>query len=239
MALVLAIVFAASFLFLGVGYGGAGFNISQIFNGGCSSTKTTSSQGTTADQELAKYEAALKTNPNDTAALLGMANLFKSLYDQGAGTGNQYELLEAQYLEKLIAADPSQKDIYMRLANIYLSKDVSDTASAVKVLNKATTVDPNNPDIYLKLGIAQQSSNKTAAVLAYQKYLELLPSGDMADTVKQQIQSLTATTTTTAAAQASTGTTAGSSTTTAGSDTTTAASSTTTTAGSTTTTAAP
>jgi tetratricopeptide (TPR) repeat protein len=210
VALALAIIFALSFLFMGVGYGGAGFNISEIFTGGGCSSNT----ATTA------YDAALQANPNDTQALLGVANLFDDLYQQGQGTGSQYLLTSAKYLEQVIVADPSQKDVYMRLANIYLSKDVNDPAKAIAVLNKAVSVDPQNPDVYLKLGIAQQNlNNKSAAVLAWQKYLELAPNGDMAATVKEQIKALTATTTTTTSA--STTTTAGATTTTTASSVTT------------------
>lgn len=221
MALALAIIFALSFLFMGVGYGGAGFNISEIFTGGgCSNTNGSTTATSTIEEQLTAFDAALKANPNDTVALLGVANLFNDLYQQGEGTGNQYLLSSAKYLEQIIAVDPSQKDIYLRLASLYMSKDVNDAAKAVAVLNKAVTVDPQNPDVYLQLGIAQQSlNNKTAAVLAWQKYLELAPNGDMAATVKEQIKALTATTTTTTSA--STTTTAGAATTTTASSATT------------------
>jgi cytochrome c-type biogenesis protein CcmH/NrfG len=220
VALALAIIFALSFLFMGVGYGGAGFNISEIFTGGGCSSNTATTGTSTVEQQLAAYDAALQANPNDTQALLGVANLFDDLYQQGQGTGSQYLLTSAKYLEQVIVADPSQKDVYMRLANIYLSKDVNDPAKAIAVLNKAVSVDPQNPDVYLKLGIAQQNlNNKSAAVLAWQKYLELAPNGDMAATVKEQIKALTATTTTTTSA--STTTTAGATTTTTASSVTT------------------
>jgi cytochrome c-type biogenesis protein CcmH/NrfG len=70
------------------------------------------------------------------------------------------------------------------------------------VLIKLTSVDPDNPDVYLKLGIAQRELGETeAAILAWQKYLELDPNGDMADVVKEQIDLLSKkpTTTTTSA----------------------------------------
>jgi tetratricopeptide (TPR) repeat protein len=169
---------------------------------------------------LAAYDAALQTNPNDTTALLGIANILNDLYQQGEGDGNQYLLASADYLEKVIAADPTQKDIYMRLAKIYMSDDVNDSAKAVAVLNKAVSVDPDNPDVYLQLGIAQQKQNNvTAAVLAWQKYLELVPTGEMSDTIRDHIATLTETTTTTTAE--TTTTTAGSTTTTTAGTTTT------------------
>jgi cytochrome c-type biogenesis protein CcmH/NrfG len=219
VALILAIIFALSFLFMGVGYGGAGFNISEIFTGGCSSDNGSSTATTSVEEQIAAYDKALQANPNDTQALLGVANLFNKLYQDGQGSGTQYLLTSAKYLEQIITIDPTQKELYMRLANIYLSQDVKDYTSAVAILNKAVTVDPQNADVYLKLGIAQQGlGNKSAAVMAWQKYLELDPNGEMATTVREQIIKLSETTTTTSAA---TTTTAAGATTTAGAATTT------------------
>ena len=45
--------------------------------------------------------------------------------------------------------------------------------------------------MYLKLGTAQNSLGHTeAAILAWQKYLQLAPNGDMATVVKDQIDKL-------------------------------------------------
>lgn len=236
VALALAIIFALSFLFMGVGYGGAGFNISEIFkNGGCSSNTGTAGSNT-IEEKLKAYEEALKANPNDTQAMLGIANIMRDLYEENGKI--EYLLESAAQLEKVIAADPTQKDIYMRLARLYMSNEVNDAAKAVAVLNKAASADPTNPDVFLQLGIAQQRlNNVTAAVLAWQKYLELEPDGQMADTVRERIKALTETTTTTQ--PATTTTASGSSTTTTAGSTTSTADSTTTTAGSTTTATAP
>ncbi len=218
VALFLAIIFAVGFIFLGVGYGGGGFNISSLFTGGKSSTATSE----TPQQQLAAYQATLAKNPTDVTAMLGIATLFQQ--------NNQFKEATV-YLENVIALDPSQKDVYIRLANLYMSSDLSDYQSAATVLNKATSVDPNNPDVYLKLGSAQNYlGNTEAAILAWQKYLELAPSGDMASTVQDQITKLSAKSTTTTTAAGATTTTSGGAATTAttgaGASTTTAASTT-------------
>ncbi len=215
VALALAIIFVVSFLFLGVGYGGAGFNISQIFTSGGCTSKTATSQAKTTDAQLAAYEQTLKTNPKDKDALIGLANLYQQIYDAGQSNGNAALLEEAKYLQQLIDADPTQIDVDLRLAKLYMSTPVSDNSSAVVVLNKATSQAPTNADVFLQLGIAQSSlGNKSAAVMAWQKYLDLAPNGDMASVVKQQIAVLSettttakATTTTTAASSAATSTT--------------------------------
>lgn len=196
VALILAIVFVGGFLFMGVGYGGAGFNISSLFTG---EDNTTASVQTPEDK-LAAYQAALQANPADVEAMLGSANVYQQLGNVQAA---------AMYLENVIVLDPQQKDVYIRLANLYMSSDLSDYRSAVTVLNKATSVDANNPDVFLKLGTAQNNlGNTEAAILAWQKYLQLAPDGDMAEIVQEQITKLSNKPTTTTTASGSTTTTA-------------------------------
>lgn len=208
VALALAVVFVVGFLFMGVGYGGAGFNLSSLFTG----KKSTDATNQTPDQKLAAYNETLKQNPNDVNALLGAATLLQQANNYSAAV---------VYLEKVLAVDPNQKDVYLRLANLYLSQELSDYKAAATVLNKATSVDPNNPDVYLKLGSAQNSlGNTQAAILAWQKYLELAPNGDMASVVKDEITKLSAKATTTTSAGAATSTTAGGATTTGSTSTT-------------------
>lgn len=205
IALFLAVVFAGGFLFLGVGYGGAGLNVSDAFS--CANQDTVSSPQT-PEERIDAYNAALEQNPNDTDALLGLATIYQQ---------NDNLTVAASYLERFIAVDPTQKDIHLRLANIYLNPDVAEYGAAATVLNKLTSLDPENPDVYLKLGMAQNSLGQNeAAILAWQKYLQLAPDGDLADVVREQIDKLSKQSTTTTAATSTT-----SSTTTTGSTSTT------------------
>lgn len=195
VALALAVIFGLSFLFLGVGYGGAGFNLSALFSGG-DKTETTAPQ--TSQDKLESYLKTLEADPNDTTTMLAVATLYEQMYRAGEGNGTEYLVKAAAFLENAIDVDPTLKDVYLRLANLYLSDDLQAYDAAVKVLNKAASADPTNPQVFLKLGIAQQAmGNKEAAILAWQKYLQLDPDGEMADVVKEQLDKLTATTTTT------------------------------------------
>jgi len=217
IALFLAVVFVLSFLFLGVGYGGgAGMNIFDLF-GKKSTTATTLSP----DQRIAALNAKLVLNPKDVTALLALATIYQENGDLASAT---------TFLEQVIAADPGQKDVYIRLADIYMNQNVSNYTAAVAVLNKAISVDPANPALFLKLGIAQNKLGNTGgALLAWQKYLALAPNGDQAALIREQVDRLTKlATTTTTTAGSSTTTTAGSTSTTAGSTTSTAATTTTT-----------
>jgi cytochrome c-type biogenesis protein CcmH/NrfG len=79
----------------------------------------------------------------------------------------------------------------MQLASLYLNNDVLDYESARTALIKLTSLDPENPDVYLMLGTAQSELGETnAAILAWQKYLQLIPNGDMAGAVRDQLETL-------------------------------------------------
>lgn len=200
IALILAIVFGLSFLTMGVGYGTGSFNIFATIFGG-DNTDTTEPE--TPEDRLAAALQALEANDQDTTTMLEAATLFERRYEE---TQDPADLESAAALmESAIKVDPSLKDVYMRLANLYLSQEYNNSTAAVAVLNKAASVDSSNPDVFLKLGIAQNSlGNAAAAVMAWEKYLELDPNGDMADVVREQVEKLTATTTTTAAADSTT-----------------------------------
>ena len=243
VALLLAIIFAVGFLFLGVGYGGAGFDLTGIFS--CSDNP----EPQVEDTKLNDLLAALEADPDNAETMQDIAAIYEAMYDRDAGEGTRYLDDAAEYLEQAISTDPSLKDVYLDLAKLYIriakANEESATAAsdaltqsvymstartayknAAKVLNKATAVDPDNPGVYLYLGIAQRGAgNEGEAILAWQKYLQLDPNGDQASVIRAELEELTATTTT---ASTST-TTAGSSTTTAGASTTTTGAATTTT----------
>lgn len=213
VALALAVMFGLSFLFLGVGYGGAGFNLSALFTRDAGETETAAPE--TPEQKLESYLKRLEANPKDTTTMLAVATLYEEMYRDGQGNGNEYLLKAAAFLENAIDVDPGLKEVYLRLANLYLSENVQAYDAAIKVLNKAASADPTNPQVFLKLGAAQQAvGNKEATILAWQKYLQLDPDGEMAAVVKEQLEKLTATTATSEAG-GSTPTTAGGSSTSA------------------------
>ncbi len=167
-------------------------------------------------------------NPKDTTTLQALATAY---------IDNEDFANAAKYLELAIAADPTQKDVYLRLASIYMSS-LYDYKSAVAVLNKAQAQFPDDPDIYLQLGLAQRSlGNTSAAILAWQKYLALDPNGAQADTIRDEIATMTANATTTTTSATTSTTAAPTTSTTASAATSTTAAVTSTTVAPTTTTA--
>lgn len=207
VALGLAIVFGASFVFMGVGTG-INLDWSALWDWGGSSSKATTAAG--PEERIAAYDATLAADPANMEALLGAANEYTSL---------RQPLKAAEYLEKAAVAAPDNVDIWMRLAEIYMGSDSRDYVQAVRVLNQATSLDPNNAQAFLQLGAAERGAgNPSAAILAWNRYLQLQPEGDMADTVRSELAVLTPTTT---SATSTTGDTGATTTTTAGATTTT------------------
>ena len=194
VALFLAIVFVLSFLLLGVGYGGGGgFNIFNLFGNGKSTTDTTITQ----DQRITTLLTTLAQNPKDIATMQELSTIYLD---------NKDATNAAKYLEMVIATDPTQKAVYLRLADVYMNS-LSNYSSAVAVLNKLQAIDPENPDVYLQLGLALRAQgNSSAAIMAWQKYLTLAPNGAQAQTIKDAIATLSAaaTTTTTSATTSTT-----------------------------------
>ncbi len=68
----LALIFAISFVFLGVGTGAAGFSFSDLFGGGGSSSSTA------FDGQITTAEKQVQANPNDSAALASLVQLHYS-----------------------------------------------------------------------------------------------------------------------------------------------------------------
>ena len=200
VALILAIIFCVGAVGIGIGSGVGGMNVLDAFS--CSNGSTTAS--TTFEDKIAALQATLAQNPKDITTLQAVASAY---IDNGDFTN------AAKYLEQAIAADPTQKDIYLRLAAIYTSS-LSDYRGAVTLLNKAQAQFPNDPDVYLQLGLAQRSlGNTSAAIMAWQKYLALAPNGSQAQTIRDEIATMSAAATTTTTS-ATTSTTAASTTTT-------------------------
>lgn len=209
VALALVIVFGIGFLALGVG-SGSGINFSSLW--GRSNTAATTPSG--PQEAIKAFEATLATDPTNADALLGIANTYKTLGDPAR---------EAQYLEQLAPLEAGGIEIYMRLARLYMSDDVANYNAAVQALRSATALDNNNAEAYLQLGIAERAAgNTTNAVLAWARYLALEPEGEMAETVREAIEQLKPTNTTTGDATTTSVSGGSTSTTTAGATSTTA-----------------
>lgn len=191
IALGLAIAFAIGFLLFGIG--GSGVSVSEIFNSGCSSDSTDTTD--VVNDQVQQWLDALAADPTDTIAMLGLADYYEGLFDASQGSSTESAASAAQYYEDALAADPTLKEVYIDLGKLYLKRGLY--TDAARILNQATAVDPDNPDVYLYLGTAQKEAGNTGeAILAWEKYLELDPDSRQAAAISTELETLTAPSTT-------------------------------------------
>jgi tetratricopeptide (TPR) repeat protein len=178
-AIILAVVFLLSFVLLGVGSSSMG----SVFSG-CSGSGSINSSSSFEDRE-AYYKQLIEENPQDDASMLQLANLYSA--DDIARYQDAIDWFNS-YLE----LKPNDVNVRIRIANIYLN-DLADADSAVAVMTEATTIAPDNPDGFYMLGLAQrQAGQNQAAILSWNKYLELAPDSSNADLIRREIEKLEA-----------------------------------------------
>jgi hypothetical protein len=107
----LALIFAISFVFLGVGTGGGGFSFSDLFGGGGGSSASSA-----FDDQINAAENQLKLNPNNTTAL---AHLVQYHYSAGSQSVDSNGTLSSDGEQQLReAADAWNKYVKLSKANL-------------------------------------------------------------------------------------------------------------------------
>jgi tetratricopeptide (TPR) repeat protein len=247
MYILLVVVFAGGFVFLGVGSGSTGIGdiLQNMFQRNGSSGGSLSSlqnnvrehpKDPTAWRKLAtKLEQDQKTSeaidaltrltalrPRDEAALEELAGLYSrraddfrneaavaqqeaalvapgSLFQPPASTklGQAYQ--DPNALQDPIAnaattqANTKASDAYSKLTNV--------EKQAVAVYKKLIVLNPDDATRQVQLGEAAQNAGDTkTAIAAYKKFLKLAPDDPLASAVKQQLKSLTGSSSTTVTA---------------------------------------
>jgi hypothetical protein len=117
----LAVIFAISFVFLGVGTGGGGFSFSDLFGG-----DSGGSSSSAFDDDIETAQQQLQANPNDTAAL---ARLVQLHYSAANANADENGVPTSDGVEQLrLAADSWNKYVKQSKGNI-------DATPAVYALN--------------------------------------------------------------------------------------------------------
>jgi hypothetical protein len=137
----LAAIFAISFVFLGVGTGGGGFSLGDLFGSGGGS-----SSANAFDDDIKAAQEKLATNPNDTTALARLVQLEYSAANANADSNGAPTSEGEQHLEQ--AADAWNK--YVKV-----SKGNPNPSSAVYALNTF--------DLLARLNFAKARSDSTTA----------------------------------------------------------------------------
>jgi hypothetical protein len=117
----LALIFAISFVFLGVGTGGGGFSLSDLFGGGGGG-----STATAFDDQIDAAQKKLEVNPSDTTALANLVQLQYSAANANTQSNGAPTSEGEQHLQE--AADAWNK--YVKL-----SKGDPSSSTAVYALN--------------------------------------------------------------------------------------------------------
>ena len=140
---------------------------------------------------IVSYQKAIELKPDAAAYYnnLGLAQIKSGANDEGQAN-----------LAKAAQMDPANGGkYYFNLGAVMVNS--GNTDGAVDAFTKATEVDPNYAEAYYQLGTALVGKAETkedgsiipapGTVEAYQKYLELSPSGPNAPSAQMMIQSLT------------------------------------------------
>jgi len=131
-------------------------------------------------QMVASYKAVLAKNPNDLEANIGLGNLE---FDSG-----QWSKAIDAYTRAL-KVDPKNADVRVDRAVAYHSTGANDVAKVE--LTRVTKEHPDHKNAWLNLGVvASQLGERSLALQAWQRYLELAPSGEHAAAIRQEIENL-------------------------------------------------
>jgi hypothetical protein len=106
----LALIFAISFVFLGVGTGGGGFSLSDLFGGGSGSTSTA------FDDDIKTADAKLVVTPNDPTALAALVRLHYSAANSNTDSNGAPTTDGIQHLRE--AADAWNKYVKASKGNL-------------------------------------------------------------------------------------------------------------------------
>lgn len=136
----LAVVFAAGFVLLGVGSGSGGVAdvLSNLFHG---------STGSSVSSQIKDDQKKIEAHPRNTEPYLDLATLYQQQQDTAAATAT---------LESALKAKPKDLDVLSRLASIYQSQaeTARNTAADAQAALAAASSAPPGVDVNSTLGQA-------------------------------------------------------------------------------------
>ncbi len=185
-AIVLAVIFVGSFLFLGIGTD-INYSILDLLRG----SEEQKEQKTGSGEQIAQAEKAFDEDPEDLRAIKRLS----ALYLQEGQTDRAAEVLEQGR-----RVDPEDPVIPLYLGQAYEGKAQGLTdeeerkatyREAGDAYAAAAETQGNRPQPYLLAGQAyEQAGEKSKAIQYWNEYLRLEPQGEQADAVKERIGAL-------------------------------------------------
>jgi tetratricopeptide (TPR) repeat protein len=189
-AIVLAMIFVGSFIFMGVGTN-ISYNLFDLLSGGSGDQDQEKGQTTGSEEQISQAERDYEEDPENP----GVIKRLGGLYLENGQTDKAIEVLEKG--EEVTSDDPV---IPLYLGQAYERKaqgltDEEERKATYKEAGDAyaaaTELQENKPQPYLLAGQAyEQAGEKGKAIQYWNDYLELEPQGEQADVVKERIESL-------------------------------------------------
>lgn len=188
MAVVLAVFFIGSSVFLGLGTN-VSYNLFELFGSG-SAQQQQQNQAFDPQDQIDRAEKDLRQNPNDPEAIKDLASLYYNAgrYDDAV-----------RVLQDGREAAPRDEEIPFLLGQVY-SQEAQGTpgkeqkevyGKAGDAFAAAAEVEPDNEEAYLLAGDAYEQAGQPAeAIKYYNGYLDREPKGENAEEVKARISTL-------------------------------------------------
>lgn len=188
-AIVLAVIFVGSFVFMGVG-SNVNLNLLDLL-GGSSGAQEEQQQTTSPQEQISQTQQELEEDPENPKIIRRLAGL----YIQNGQTDEAAEVLERG---REVAPDDPVIPLYLGQAyerNAQAQTDEEERTAAYEQAGDAyataAELQPEKPQAYLAAGQSyEQAGDKGRAIQYWNDYLELEPDGEQADAVRERIASL-------------------------------------------------
>lgn len=171
---IIAVVIAISFVLSLMPFVG-GAAISEFFK-----SIFVSSEQPTQEQEIAKLKSVIKKEPKNVKAHVDLGNLY---FD-----GQNYEKA-IEYYDLALKLNPEDIDVMVDMGTSHFRLD--DPDKALEVFRRAVAVDPEHAMAWYNMGVVFKEQGDTVNVqFAWSRYLELEPTGEQAEQVRQELTQL-------------------------------------------------
>ena len=186
VAILLAFVFVASFIFVGLGTN-VSYNLFDLIGG---QDQPPGGQTTDPQDQIEEAERELEENPKDPDAIKELAALYyqNGRYDEAV-----------RVLQEGREVAPNDEEIPFLLGQVYLQEAQATPgeeqdklyAQAGDAFAAAVEIEPDNEQAYLYAGESYDRAGEPAeAIKYYNGYLDLEPEGEQAQAVEERISTL-------------------------------------------------
>jgi len=174
-----AIVIAASFIITlmpAVSGGDLGGFFKSFFQGTSGKSQDTESQA-----RIIELKDAITKDPKDVASLVELGNLY---YDAGKYSS------AITYYQKSLDLDAANYDVMTDMGAAYHATGQSD--KALEIFKAVVVAKPDHAMAWFNQGVVYNSKNDTPNMrFAWERFLVLQPTGDLADQVRQELKTAT------------------------------------------------